>query len=215
MSLCELRPPPPSYDAAESTGFMTTPTTSLSLSLLMLATGVGIPIMAALNSGLGARIGSPWVAAFLLFLVCALVSGVVLAIIGLPEHLNFDAPLSYYLGGLLRCVLRPIHYLGRAAHRNRQCGVLGAARTDRGRGRDRSFWFVRGPPVTDHVATPCRNRLHGSRGVSCPAHRLNESRNRLSARCASEVAVASDARTAQRTGERIAALERSTRLRRG
>ena len=94
-------PPPPSYDAAESTGFMTTPTTSLSLSLLMLATGVGITIMAALNSGLGARIGSPWVAAFLLFLVCALVSGVVLAIIGLPEHLNFDAPLSYYLGGLL------------------------------------------------------------------------------------------------------------------
>jgi transporter family-2 protein len=69
--------------------------------MLMLSTGVGIPIMAALNSGLGARIGSPWVAAFVLFLVCALASGLVLAVIGLPPRLDWNAPAIYFLGGLM------------------------------------------------------------------------------------------------------------------
>jgi len=67
----------------------------------MLATGVGIPIMAALNAGLGARIGSPWMAAFILFLVCVLISGAVLAMIGLPPHLTLNAPPQYFMGGLL------------------------------------------------------------------------------------------------------------------
>jgi transporter family-2 protein len=46
---------------------MTIPTSNVLLSILMFATGVGIPIMAALNGRLGAQLGSPWAAAFLLF----------------------------------------------------------------------------------------------------------------------------------------------------
>jgi transporter family-2 protein len=80
---------------------LTNPSTSLGLSILMLATGVGIPIMAALNAGLGARIGSPWAAAFILFLVGALVSGIVVAVIGLPAQLNLRAPPWFFMGGLL------------------------------------------------------------------------------------------------------------------
>ena len=67
----------------------------------MLSTGIGIPIMAALNAGLGARLGSPWVAAFILFVVCALTTGVVRAMIGLPPRINWNAPPQFFLGGLL------------------------------------------------------------------------------------------------------------------
>jgi bacterial/archaeal transporter family-2 protein len=67
----------------------------------MLTTGIGIPLMAALNAGLGVRIGSPWVAAFVLFLVCTLASGTVLAMVGLPSRLNLNVPVQYFLGGLL------------------------------------------------------------------------------------------------------------------
>ena len=67
----------------------------------MLATGVGIPIMAALNAGLGARIGSPWVATVILFVVCALASAAVLGFMGVPSNLTFNAPPQFFLGGLL------------------------------------------------------------------------------------------------------------------
>ncbi len=80
---------------------MTTSPGNLALSILMFATGVGIPVMAALNSGLGARLGSPWAAAFLLFVLGALISGVVLAFVGMPPQGWFNAPLMYYAGGLL------------------------------------------------------------------------------------------------------------------
>jgi transporter family-2 protein len=80
---------------------MTTSSGNLALSLLMVATGVGIPTMAALNSGLGARLGSPWAAAFLLFVLGALISGAAMAALGLPRHGWFNAPLLYYAGGLL------------------------------------------------------------------------------------------------------------------
>jgi transporter family-2 protein len=80
---------------------MTTSPSSIALPLLMLATGVGIPIMAALNAGLGTRLGSPWVAAFILFLVGALASGTWLAVVGLPTRLTFNAPLLFFMGGLL------------------------------------------------------------------------------------------------------------------
>ena len=80
---------------------MTTPPATLGLSLLMLATGVGIPLMAALNSGLGTRTGSPWLAAFILFLIGTAVSGAVLMLIGLPQRLNWDVPPQFFMGGLL------------------------------------------------------------------------------------------------------------------
>jgi bacterial/archaeal transporter family-2 protein len=71
------------------------------LALLMFATGVGIPVMAALNSRLGSHLGSPWAAAFLLFVAGAAISGVVLAFAGLPQQGWFVAPPLYYAGGLL------------------------------------------------------------------------------------------------------------------
>jgi transporter family-2 protein len=80
---------------------MTTATGNFLLSILMLATGVGIPIMAALNSRLGAQLGSPWAAAFMLFVVSAAISGAVMVAMGLPQHGWFSAPPLYYAGGLL------------------------------------------------------------------------------------------------------------------
>src|SRR5689334_4480568 len=67
----------------------------------MFATGIGIPIMAALNADLGARTGSPWLATFILFVVGAVVSGAALALVGLPSQLELRAPPQFFLGGTL------------------------------------------------------------------------------------------------------------------
>lgn len=80
---------------------MTSSTSNLLLSLLMFATGVGIPIMAVLNGRLGSQLGSPWAAAFLLFVLGALISGVAMAAMGAPTHGWFVAPPLYYAGGIL------------------------------------------------------------------------------------------------------------------
>lgn len=70
--------------------------------LIMLVAGVGIPIMAALNSGLGARIGSPVFAALVLFVVSLLVTGVIAAMNPVPSKaVLLDLPPQYFLGGLL------------------------------------------------------------------------------------------------------------------
>lgn len=79
---------------------MHTQTTFLGFAALMIAAGVGIPTMAALNSQLGARIESPWAASAMLFVVGGIVAGVVLAINGLPKA-PFSAPPHFYAGGLL------------------------------------------------------------------------------------------------------------------
>ncbi|HEY1630754.1 MAG TPA: DMT family transporter [Rhizomicrobium sp.] len=71
------------------------------LALLMFATGVGIPTMAALNARLGAQLGSPWAAAFLLFVFATAVAGAALMITGLPKQGWLVAPPLYYAGGLL------------------------------------------------------------------------------------------------------------------
>jgi transporter family-2 protein len=80
---------------------MTSSTSNLLLSILMFATGVGIPIMAALNGRLGAQLGSPWAAAFLLFALGAVICGVVMAFAGLPQNGWFAAPPLYYAGAIL------------------------------------------------------------------------------------------------------------------
>jgi len=80
---------------------MTTPTTNLLLSLLMFATGVGIPIMAALNGRLGGQIGSPWAAAFILFALGGVICAVVMAFAGLPQHGWFATSPLYYSGAVL------------------------------------------------------------------------------------------------------------------
>jgi transporter family-2 protein len=80
---------------------MTSSTTNLLLSILMFATGIGIPIMAALNGRLGAQLGSPWAAAFLLFALGAVISGVVMALAGMPQSGWFVASPLYYAGAVL------------------------------------------------------------------------------------------------------------------
>jgi transporter family-2 protein len=73
---------------------------SLWLSILMLFAGVGIPVMAALNGGLSARLGSPVSAAFVLFIVGAAASGLCLLATGAPNPFRAVAPIPFWLGGL-------------------------------------------------------------------------------------------------------------------
>ena len=80
---------------------MTSSSTNLFLSALMFATGVGIPIMAALNGKLGGQIGSPWAASFILFLLGAAIAGLVMMFAGLPQHGWFAASPIYYGGAVL------------------------------------------------------------------------------------------------------------------
>ncbi|GBF58822.1 hypothetical protein PbB2_02510 [Candidatus Phycosocius bacilliformis] len=71
------------------------------LSVLMLVAGFGIPVMAALNSGLGVRLGSPVGAAFVLFVVGMLASGLVVLITGTTNPFRPVAPAGFWLGGFL------------------------------------------------------------------------------------------------------------------
>jgi transporter family-2 protein len=66
--------------------------------VLMFFAGVGVPIMAALNSQLGLRLGNPWAASFLVFVVGGVISGCVLAAHGWPKSFA-GAPIYFYLGG--------------------------------------------------------------------------------------------------------------------
>lgn len=80
---------------------MTTSLGTLVLSLLMLAAGLAIPVMAAWNSRLGTDLGSPWAAAFILFVVGTIVCGVAMLALGLPKQNWFGATPLYYAGGLV------------------------------------------------------------------------------------------------------------------
>lgn len=69
---------------------------------IMLLTGVGIPILAALNGGLGGRLGSPMAASVILFgvaLLIALAGALVTGALG-DVKLSADIPFHFYLGGL-------------------------------------------------------------------------------------------------------------------
>jgi transporter family-2 protein len=80
---------------------VTTYSSNLLLSLLMFATGIAIPIMAAWNSRLGAELDSPWAAAFMLFVLGAIICGLAMLILGLPKYGWFGATPLYYAGGLV------------------------------------------------------------------------------------------------------------------
>jgi len=73
----------------------------LTYSLIMLIAGLGIPVMAALNGGLGSRLESPALAATVLFSVSLTVTVVFLLYTeGLPTKLSFPSTQwYYYLGG--------------------------------------------------------------------------------------------------------------------
>jgi bacterial/archaeal transporter family-2 protein len=74
----------------------------LFFSCLMLATGIGIPIMAALSGTLGAKYGSPAFAASVLFLVALSISVAFLFAIegGLKSSAKTSLPFYFYLGGV-------------------------------------------------------------------------------------------------------------------
>ena len=69
---------------------------------LMLVAGLGIPIMAALNGGLGGKLQSPILATTILFVVGLTVSlGFLLILEGVPTFsTQEEIPLYSYLGGL-------------------------------------------------------------------------------------------------------------------
>ncbi|TBX28007.1 DMT family transporter [Nioella sediminis] len=70
--------------------------------LIMLAAGIGIPLLAALNARLGANIGSPAAAAFILFIVAVSATCVVMLGTG-PQALTrlSGQPWHLFLAGLL------------------------------------------------------------------------------------------------------------------
>ena len=69
--------------------------------LILFVAGAGIPLMAALNSGLGARLGNPIPAAFALFLLATTVTFLLLLTNPLPTKADIiSIPSHYYLGGL-------------------------------------------------------------------------------------------------------------------
>jgi len=70
--------------------------------ILMLFAGMGIPVMAALNAGLGAKLNSPALAATILFLVGMVASLAYMFVFeGMPKTLvGSQAPFYFYLGGL-------------------------------------------------------------------------------------------------------------------
>jgi len=71
------------------------------LGVVMIIAGAGIPIMAALNAGLGTRLGNPIPAAFVLFLLALAVTAVLTFSNPLPSKDQVIAiPIHYYLGGL-------------------------------------------------------------------------------------------------------------------
>lgn len=69
--------------------------------LIMLAAGIGIPLLAALNAALGARIGSPAAAATVLFVIAFLASLTVALMTGPSAFGRFaGAPKYLFLAGL-------------------------------------------------------------------------------------------------------------------
>ncbi|MQQ07653.1 EamA-like transporter family protein [Epibacterium sp. SM1979] len=71
--------------------------------LIMLAAGIGIPILAALNAALGRLIGSPTVAAVVLFAVALASSAAVMVLFSGSQSLSkvLDAPRHLLLAGVL------------------------------------------------------------------------------------------------------------------
>ena len=71
------------------------------LYLTMVLAGIGIPVMAALNGGLNARLNNPALAATLLFALAFVISIIALLLQSRPVRLDFHAiPLRFFLGGV-------------------------------------------------------------------------------------------------------------------
>ena len=73
----------------------------ITYALVMLLSGLGIPIMAAINGGLGGKLQNPTLATTILFVVSSLISIVYLAISGnWPKSIPGNAPAYLYFGGV-------------------------------------------------------------------------------------------------------------------
>ncbi len=77
--------------------------TTMPYMLIMLAAGIGIPVLAALNAALGARLGSPVAAGAILFVVALLATLLVLLLSGAAPKVAgvVEAPRHLLLAGLL------------------------------------------------------------------------------------------------------------------
>lgn len=75
---------------------------TLFFALLMLVAGLGIPIMAVLNSGLGTKLHSPTLATTILFFVGGAISlGLFFLTGGIPKSVSQEPiPLYFYFGGI-------------------------------------------------------------------------------------------------------------------
>jgi transporter family-2 protein len=77
-------------------------TAFLPIAALMFATGLGIPLMATLNAGLGQHLGSPVAATTVLFYVGLVVIACILLVTGIPDASRFTAtPPQFYFGATL------------------------------------------------------------------------------------------------------------------
>lgn len=70
--------------------------------IIMLLTGIGIPILAALNGGLGTRLASPMAASMILFGLAFLIATAGALLTGSVGQIRFtsDIPFHFYFGGL-------------------------------------------------------------------------------------------------------------------
>ncbi len=75
--------------------------TATNSALIMLAAGIGIPVLAALNAALGQRLGSPVAAALILFVVALAATGAVFLVSGASLNGALSAPPHLFLGGTL------------------------------------------------------------------------------------------------------------------
>lgn len=73
----------------------------LGYAILMILAGLGIPVMAAINGGLGVRLQNPAMATSILFVVGSLISIVyMLTTTGFTKHHSNDIPFYMYFGGV-------------------------------------------------------------------------------------------------------------------
>ncbi len=71
------------------------------IAILMFTTGIGIPVMATLNAGLGTQIGSPAAATAILFAISAVLAAGMLLVTGTPQLADFASVRPWsYLGAI-------------------------------------------------------------------------------------------------------------------
>ena len=80
---------------------MTANNSFLTYALIMLLAGLGIPVMAALNGALGAKLQNPALATTVLFIVGGVLSVIYLVVSGnVPKALPQSVPSHLFLGGV-------------------------------------------------------------------------------------------------------------------